>query len=119
MLSNSRSFCKWIGATETVSPGFIQESRHGHLVQHIALESVLLPTNTDQDVLCVYDDSDVSGFVVLAALVITMMVKVPLDFLLAVVIMVLMADSHKHLVQSPSIELRASGACPGNKYPMF
>lgn len=65
-------------------------------MQVILLETVLL-TNGEDAVDCVYDDSDVSGFVTLAVLLMTIIVKVPIDFALVINFMVLMAKPHVEL----------------------
>jgi hypothetical protein len=96
VLDSSRSYCRWLGESHQLSPGVIEESRGGQVMQVITLETVLL-TNGEDAVDCVYDDSDVSGFVMLAVLLMTMIVKVPLDFALVIIFMVLMAKPHVEL----------------------
>jgi hypothetical protein len=96
VLDSSRSYCRWVGESAQPSPGMIEESRGGQVMQVIPLESVLSIQGEDA-ALCVYDDSNVSGFVMLAVLLMTMIVKVPLDFVLVIIFMVLMANTQDEL----------------------
>lgn len=109
LLDTSKSYCRWSEESTTMSPGWIQESSNGRILQTIPLESAL-KSQTDSAVYCIYDEHEGSGMVVLFVLVITMIVKVPLDFVLTIVFILLAAVNHQERDRIVQANLAASWA---------
>lgn len=114
LLDNSRSYCKWVSDTGAglLSPGSIEESRGGLWMKTISLDTLYDGSSMEVADTCVYDDSDASRFVMLMALVITMMVKVPLDFVLIVMFLVLQANTRsqlKHRIVAKELIIKQAG----------